>query len=96
MDAVNYVRESRSEHDWLYQQSVHVSAQFREYALHWRFVERGAGKYSYFSGEKVSPFGRQRDPGWLLDRTEQEFRWDPSGPVQTLKDGDILLFRFNV
>jgi hypothetical protein len=66
-------------------------AQFREYALHWRFVERSAGKYSYFSGEKVSPFGRSRDPGWLLDRTEQEFRWDPSGPVQTLKGGDILL-----
>src|SRR5712691_5193408 len=27
-------------------------AQFRDYALHWRFVERGAGKYSYLSGEK--------------------------------------------
>jgi hypothetical protein len=67
-------------------------AQFREYALHWRFVERAPGKYSYFSGEKVSPFGVPHDPGWLLDRTEQDFRWDPSGPVQTLTGGDILLF----
>jgi len=67
-------------------------AQFRDYALHWRFVERGPGKYSYLSGEKVSPFGRPLDPGWVLDRTEQEFTWDPSGPVQTLKGGEILLF----
>jgi hypothetical protein len=67
-------------------------AQFREYAFQWRFVERAPGKYSYFSGEKASPFGLPHDPGWLLDRTEQEFRWDPSGPVQTLKGGNILLF----
>jgi hypothetical protein len=66
-------------------------AQFPNYALHWRFVERGAGKYSYFSGEKVEPFGKSQDPGWLLEKTEQEFRWDPSGPVQTLKGGDIKL-----
>lgn len=66
-------------------------AQFRDYALHWRFVERGPGKYSYFSGEKVSAFGQPRDPGWLLERTEQDFRWDASGPVQTLKSGDIVL-----
>ncbi len=32
-------------------------AQFPGYALHWRFVERAAGKYSYFSGERVKPFG---------------------------------------
>ena len=65
-------------------------AQFREYALHWRFVERGAGRYSYFSGERVLPLGRPRDHGWMLDRTEQEFRWDSSGPVQTLKGGDLV------
>jgi hypothetical protein len=67
-------------------------AQFRDYALHWRFVERAAGKYSYFSGEKVTQFGQPHDPGWILDRTEQEFRWDASGPVQTLQGGDIALF----
>ncbi|MGH7988224.1 MAG: hypothetical protein ACREQX_18305 [Candidatus Binataceae bacterium] len=66
-------------------------AQFRDYALHWRFVERGPGKYSYFSGEKVGPCGAEPDPGWMLDRTEQEFRWDASGPVQTLAGGEVLL-----
>ena len=68
------------------------AAQFRDYTLHWRFVERGPGKYSYLSGEKVAPFGSKPDPGWLLERTEQDFRWDASGPVQTLKGGDIQLF----
>ncbi len=67
-------------------------AQFRDYALHWRFVERGPGRYSYFSGERVVPFGAPADPGWLLERAEQEFRWDASGPVQTLKGGDVQLF----
>jgi hypothetical protein len=67
-------------------------AQFNDYALHWRFVERGPNKYSYLSGEKAYPFGKPADPGWLLDRTEQEFRWDGSGPVQTLKGGDIQLY----
>ena len=67
-------------------------AQFRDYALHWRFVERAAGKYSYFSGELVRPFGAETDPGWSLDRTEQDFRWDGSGPVQVLKGGEIDLF----
>ena len=62
------------------------------YAIHWRFVERDPSKYSYFSGEKVSPFGRPRDPGWFLDHIKQEFGWDPSAPVQTLKGGEILLF----
>jgi hypothetical protein len=66
-------------------------AQFPGYALHWRFVERAPGKYSYFSGERVVPFGEKRDPGWGLEKVEQEFRWDASGPVQTLKGGDIAL-----
>ncbi|HKV55416.1 MAG TPA: hypothetical protein VJN94_12330 [Candidatus Binataceae bacterium] len=66
-------------------------AQFRDYALHWRFVERAAGKYSYLSGEKVNSFGTPSDPGWLLERTEQEFHWDASGPIQTLKGGEIQL-----
>ncbi len=30
-------------------------------------------------------------PGWLLEKAEQDFRWDGSGPVQTLKGGDIAL-----
>ena len=68
------------------------AAQFPSWALHWRFVERGPGKYSYLSGEKVAPLGEQADPGWLLERTEQDFQWDPSGPVQTLKGGQILLY----
>ncbi len=67
-------------------------AQFPNYALHWRFVERGPGKYSYFSGERAGPFGEKSDPGWHLERTEQEFRWDASGPVQTLKGGEIQLY----
>jgi len=67
-------------------------AQFPGYALHWRFVERGPGKYSYLSGEKVLPVGDKIDSGWLLERTEQDFRWDASGPVQTLKGGQIQLF----
>ena len=58
-------------------------AQFRDFTLHWRFVERGAGHYSYFSGELVRPFGQPTDPGFILEKTEQEFRWDASGPVQT-------------
>lgn len=66
-------------------------AQFPDYALHWRFVERGSGKYSYFSGEKVARFGERVDDGWHLERTEQEFRWDATGPVQTLKSGDLEL-----
>jgi len=66
-------------------------AQFPGYALHWRFVERAAGKYSYFSGERVTPFGEKSDPGWLLEKAEQDFRWDGSGPVQTLKGGDLAL-----
>jgi hypothetical protein len=69
-------------------------AQFPDYTLHWRFVERGPGKYSYISGEKVAPAGQPSDPGWVLERTDQEFRWDASGPIQTLKGGDIqLLFK---
>ena len=67
-------------------------AQFRHFTWHWRFVERGAGHYSYFSGELVRPVGHKADPGWLLEKTEQEFRWDGSGPIQTLKGGDIELF----
>jgi hypothetical protein len=67
-------------------------AQFREYALHWRFVERGPGKYSYLSGERVVPFGTKTDPGWRLAKTEQEFQWDSQGPVQTLTGGHIRLF----
>jgi hypothetical protein len=66
-------------------------AQFRDFTLHWRFVEREAGKYSYFSGELARPFGQAADPGWLLDKAEQDFRWDASGPIQTLKGGDIDL-----
>jgi hypothetical protein len=66
-------------------------AQFPGYALHWRFVERAPGKYSYFSGERVLPLGEKSDPGWMLEKTEQDFRWDASGPVQTLKGGDIAL-----
>ncbi|HZP46351.1 MAG TPA: hypothetical protein VFB15_11945 [Candidatus Binataceae bacterium] len=67
-------------------------AQFPHYALHWRFVERAAGKYSYLSGERVQPCGQPADPGWLLDRTEQEFRWDAAGPIQTLLGGNIKLY----
>ncbi len=67
-------------------------AQFREYALHWRFVERGPGKYTYLSGEKAATLGASSDPGWRLDKTEQEFRWDGGGPVQTLSGGDIQLY----
>jgi hypothetical protein len=66
-------------------------AQFPEYALHWRFVERGPGKYSYLSGERVERCGGNSDPGWLVERTEQEFRWDASAAVQTLTGGDIRL-----
>jgi hypothetical protein len=66
-------------------------AQFPDYTLHWRFVERGPGKYSYLSGEKADRFGSTSDPGWHLNRTEQDFRWDASGPVQTLTGGDIQL-----
>lgn len=66
-------------------------AQFRDYALHWRFVERAEGKYSYFTGELVRPFGRKVEPGWKLEKTRQEFRWDAGGPVQTLKGGEIEL-----
>jgi hypothetical protein len=73
---------------FLYSWSV---AQFNGYALHWRFVERAPGKYSYFSGEKVSPLGAPADPGWSLEKAEQDFRWDGSGPVQTLKGGDLAL-----
>ncbi len=71
------------------------AAQFADYALHWRFVERSAGRYSYFTGELVRPFGQPTDPGWQLERTEQEFRWDGSGPVQTLLGGEITLSFFN-
>ncbi|MGH7840244.1 MAG: hypothetical protein ACREQT_01825 [Candidatus Binataceae bacterium] len=67
-------------------------AQFPNYALHWRFVERGPGKYSYLSGEKVAAVGQPLEPGWALERTEQEFRWDASGPIQTLTGGDLQLF----
>ncbi len=67
-------------------------AQFRDYALHWRFVERGPGRYTYLSGEKTAPFGAISDLGWRLEKTEQEFRWDSHGPVQTLKGGDIQLY----
>src|SRR5579859_4333981 len=56
-------------------------AQFRDFTLHWRFVERGVGHYSYFSGELVRSFGAPADPGFILEKTEQEFRWDGSGPV---------------
>ena len=67
-------------------------AQFRDYALHWRFVDRGGGKYSYLSGEKVERFGGKSDDGWRVERTDQEFRWNASGPVQTLKGGEIQLY----
>lgn len=67
------------------------AAQFEEYAFHWRFVERAAGRYSYFTGELVKPVGTPADPGWQLERTEQEFRWDASGPIQTLLGGEIEL-----
>ncbi|MDO8431171.1 MAG: hypothetical protein Q7S58_02045 [Candidatus Binatus sp.] len=67
-------------------------AQFADYALHWRFVERKAGRYSYFTGEIARPLGTKIEPGWILERTEQEFRWETSGVVQTLKSGDIDLF----
>jgi hypothetical protein len=66
-------------------------AQFSDHAFHWRFVERAPGKYSYLSGERVVPFGEKSDPGRLLEKTEQEFRWDASGPLQTLKGGSIVL-----
>src|SRR5215475_919082 len=68
------------------------AAQFNGYALHWRFVERGPGKYSYLSGERVSPMGENSESGWHLENTEQDFQWDTSGPVQTLKSGEIELF----
>ena len=67
-------------------------AQFRDYALHWRFVDRGGGKYSYLSGEKVDRCGATADPGWRVERTEQDFKWDASGPLQTLKGGEIQLY----
>ncbi|MGD0291151.1 MAG: hypothetical protein ABSC63_16025 [Candidatus Binataceae bacterium] len=67
-------------------------AQFRDFTLHWRFVERGAGHYSYFSGELVRPFDQPADPGFILEKTQQDFRWDAAGPVQTLRGGDIELF----
>lgn len=66
-------------------------AQFEDHALHWRFVERAEGRYSYFTGERVRPIGQPVEPGWTLARTRQEFRWDGSGPVQTLRGGDIEL-----
>lgn len=49
-------------------------AQFRDYAPHWRFVERGPGKYTYLSGERALPLGIKSDPVWRVDKTEQEFR----------------------
>jgi hypothetical protein len=42
------------------------------------------------SGERTVPFGI--DPGWRVEKTEPEFRWDSRGPVQTLTGGDIRLF----
>lgn len=66
-------------------------AQFEDHALHWRFVERAEGRYSYFTGERVRPIGQPVESGWTLARTRQEFRWDGSGPVQTLRGGDIEL-----
>jgi hypothetical protein len=66
-------------------------AQFRDHALHWRFVERRAGRYSYLTGELVRPFGEAAEPGWRLAKTQQQFRWDASGPVQTLTGGEIEL-----
>jgi hypothetical protein len=67
------------------------AAQFAHYALHWRFVERAPARYSYFTGELVRPVGQPADPGWELECTKQEFRWDGSGPVQTLLGGEIAL-----
>ena len=61
-------------------------AQFPGYAFHWRFVERARGKYSYFSGERVPPFGEKNDPGWLLEKTEQDFRWDAAVRCRRLKE----------
>jgi hypothetical protein len=66
-------------------------AQFKDSALHWRFVERQKGRYSYLTGELVKPFGERPDPGFLLEETQQEFFWDASGPIQTLKGGNIEL-----
>jgi hypothetical protein len=66
-------------------------AQFPEYGLHWRFVERKEGRYSYFTGELARPLGEKTDPGWTLNRTRQEFRWNASAPVQTLEGGEIEL-----
>jgi hypothetical protein len=66
-------------------------AQFLDYALHWRFDERAEGRYSYFTGELVRPVGQAVEPGWRLAKTRQDFRWDGSGPVQTLLGGDIEL-----
>ena len=66
-------------------------AQFPDHALHWRFVERGEGRYSYLTGELVRPVGQAPEPGGALEETRQEFRWDASGPVQTLVGGDIEL-----
>ncbi len=67
-------------------------AQFSNYALHWRFVERKAGRYSYLTGEVARPLEQKTEPGWMLESTEQEFRWDPAAVVQTLKGGEIDLF----
>ncbi len=66
-------------------------AQFQNFALHWRLVERGEGRYSYLTGEQVFPLGAKPDPGLRLKETRQEFSWDPSGPVQTLQGGKIQL-----
>jgi hypothetical protein len=66
-------------------------AQFPDYALHWRFVERNAGRYSYLTGEIAQPLGQKTEPGLILKETRQEFRWDNSGPIQTLLGGDIEL-----
>jgi hypothetical protein len=66
-------------------------AQFPDHTLHWRFVERAEGRYSYFTGERVLPVGQPPEPGWKLEQTRQEFRWDGSGPVQTLVGGNIEL-----
>jgi hypothetical protein len=70
------------------------AAQFPDFALHWRFVERDAARYSYLTGELVQQLGHPVEPGWTVEKTNQEFRWDASGPVQTLKGGEIeLLFK---
>jgi hypothetical protein len=66
-------------------------AQFPDHALHWRFVERSEGRYSYLTGELVRPVAQTPEPGWAVAGTRQEFRWDASGPVQTLTGGDIEL-----